>query len=52
MAIKSSTSSSLKMFNNYQSLEYTMFIIGTKFSLEIKVITMMRNYDQSVEIND
>ena len=32
MAIKSSTSSSLKMFNNYQSLEYTMFIIGTKFS--------------------
>ena len=27
-----------------------MFIIGTKF-LQIKVITMMKKYDQSVEIN-
>ena len=28
-----------------------MFIIGTKFFYQIKVIKMMKQYDQSVEIN-
>ena len=28
-----------------------MFIIGTKIFDQIKIITMMKNYDESVEIN-
>ena len=28
-----------------------MFIKGTKLFYQIKIITMMKNYDQSIEIN-
>ena len=39
-----------RFLNNYESLEYTTlcFIIRTKI---FKVITMMENYDESVEIS-
>ena len=41
-----------RFLNIHQSLEYaTMFIIGTKIFDQIKIITIMKNYDESVEIN-
>ena len=45
MATKSFTSSSVKVLNNHQSLEYAAYYY------QIKDITMMKKYDQSVEIN-
>ena len=53
MGTKSFTSSSVKIFNNHQSLEYTTFYVYNKNKTfyQIKVITMMKNYDQSVEVN-
>ena len=45
MATKSFTSSSVKVLNNHQSLEYAAYYY------QIKDIRMMKKYDQSVEIN-
>ena len=51
MSIKSFTSSSVKIFKQSSifGLYNIMLILGTKLLSE--VITMMKNYDQSVEIN-
>ena len=41
-----------RFLNIHQYLEYaTMFIIGIKIFDRIKIITMMKNYDESFEIN-
>ena len=51
MATKSFTSSSVKIFKESPIFRnYNIFILGTK-CYHIKVIRMMENPDQSVEIN-
>ena len=51
MVTKSFTSS-VKTFNTNQSLEYiTLCLQYEQTFYQIKIITMIKNYDESVEIN-
>ena len=52
MAPRSFTSSLVNFLNNHQSLEYTtLCLLQEQNFYQIKVITMMKNCDQSIEIN-